>query len=67
LSPIVQDEYGLKELNLFYRINTTTAKTSPSNKVASTISNSVLATGEWYRFILKNLAFIKSPKAFYKN
>jgi hypothetical protein len=55
LSPIVQDEYGFKVKSFSYRINTTTAKTSQSNKVANTISNSVLATGEWYRFYIEKI------------
>jgi hypothetical protein len=56
---------GFKRVKSFsYRINTTTAKTSPSNKVASTISNSVLATGEWYRFYIEKSGVYKISKSF---
>jgi hypothetical protein len=53
---------ALKELNLFLPYQYTTAKTSPSNKVASTISNSVLA-GE-YRFYIEKSGVYKISKSF---
>jgi hypothetical protein len=65
LSPIVQDEYGFKRVKSFsYRINTTNAKSSQSNKVANARSNSVLTTGEWYRFYIEKSGVYKISKSF---
>jgi hypothetical protein len=65
LSPIVKDEYGFKKIKSFsYTINNTTSKTSQSNKVANSISNSVLATGDWYRFYIEKSGVYKISKSF---
>ncbi|MEZ7500529.1 type IX secretion system sortase PorU [Flavobacterium sp. Arc3] len=65
LSPIVKDEYGYKRINSFsYSITSSTAKIAQSNKSTNTISNSVLATGDWYRFYIEKSGVYKIPKNF---
>jgi hypothetical protein len=65
LSPIVKDEYGFKRIKSFsYIINNTIAKISQSNKYANLITNSVLATGDWYRFYIEKSGVYKISKSF---
>jgi hypothetical protein len=65
LSPIVKDEYGYKRINSFsYNIDNTTAKTSKSNKTVNSISNSILANGDWYRFYIEKSGVYKISKSF---
>jgi hypothetical protein len=67
VSPIIKDENGFKRIKSFsYKINTTTttAKTSNSNKASNSISNSVLASGDWYRFYVEKSGVYKISKSF---
>jgi Peptidase family C25 len=64
LSPIIRDGFGYKRIKSFsYSTNPSTAKTAQTLKTAS-ISNSVLATGDWYRFSIEKSGVYKISKSF---
>jgi hypothetical protein len=65
LSPIIKSELGFKKLMSFsYTINNKTSKTSQPTKVTNSISNSVLATGDWHRFYVEKSGVYKISKKF---
>ena len=65
LSPIVKDEYGFKRIKSFsYTVNNTASRAIQNNKITNTISNSVLATGDWYRFYIEKSGIYKISKSF---
>lgn len=65
LSPIVKSEFGFKKIISFsYTLNNKTSKASQTNKIANTISNSVLSTGDWYRFYVEKSGVYKISKNF---
>lgn len=65
LSPIVKDEFGYKRIKSFsYNIINSTSKILKSNKGTSSISNSILATGDWYRFYIEKSGVYKISKSF---
>ncbi|CAM2935254.1 type IX secretion system sortase PorU [Flavobacterium frigoris] len=65
LSPIVKDEFGYKRIKSFsYNIINSTSKILKSNKATTSISNSVLAIGDWYRFYIEKSGVYKISKSF---
>ncbi len=65
LSPIIKSELGFKKLMSFsYTIYNKTSKTSQPTKVTNSISNSVLATGDWHRFYVEKSGVYKISKKF---
>ena len=65
ISPIIKDNSGFKRVKSYsYNINlgVTTKKTTVSNK--NIIVNSVLASGEWYRFYIEKSGVYKITKEF---
>jgi hypothetical protein len=65
LSPIIKSEFGFKKIVSFsYTLNNETSKASPTNKISNPISNSVLATGDWYRFYVEKSGVYKISKKF---
>lgn len=63
-SPIVKDSYGFKRIkSLSYALTNTTATKAKSTKTTNLISNSVLATGDWYRFYIEKSGVYKISKS----
>ena len=66
LTPIVKEGNSFKKLISFtYTVTQNAAKAQVPNNI-TTIENSVLSTGNWYRFYVQNRGFIKLRKAFFK-
>jgi Peptidase family C25 len=64
LSPVIKDGIGYKRIKSFsYSTNPSNAKIAQTFKTAS-ISNSVLATGDWYRFYIEKSGVYKISKSF---
>jgi hypothetical protein len=65
LSPIIKDDFGYKRLKSFsYNIKNSSSRISQSSKTSNFISNSVLASGDWYRFYIEKSGVYKIPKSF---
>ncbi|EIA10358.1 type IX secretion system sortase PorU [Flavobacterium frigoris] len=65
LSPIINTEFGFKKIISFsYTLDNKTNKTSQQNKISNLISNSILATGDWYRFYVEKSGVYKISKKF---
>jgi hypothetical protein len=67
ISPIINDEFGLRRLRSFtYQItsNNPNSRTTTLNKTANTLTNSVLASGDWYRFYIEKSGVFKISKKF---
>ncbi|TRX35905.1 type IX secretion system sortase PorU [Flavobacterium restrictum] len=67
LSPIVKDESGYKRILSFSYATTTNATASrfeKTSKTSSLITNSVLATGDWYQFYTEKSGVYKISKSF---
>tara|TARA_R110000868_G_scaffold67582_2_gene200416 strand:- start:2858 stop:6688 length:3831 start_codon:yes stop_codon:yes gene_type:complete len=65
LSPIIKDSYGYKRIKSFsYTINNSTSKINQSNKTTRLIYNSVLSSGDWYRFYIEKSGVYKISKSF---
>ncbi|WP_291104936.1 MULTISPECIES: type IX secretion system sortase PorU [unclassified Flavobacterium] len=65
LSPIVKDAFGFKRIKSFsYSISSSSSRISQINKITNIISNSVLATGEWYQFYVEKSGVYKISKSF---
>ena len=66
LSPFVKDALGFKRIKSFsYSIeNSNSSKFSQTNKISGVISNSVLATGDWYQFYVEKSGIYKISKSF---
>ena len=65
LSPIVKDEFGFKRIKSFsYSISGGNSRTAQTTKSAGVISNSVLATGDWYQFYVEKSGVYKISKSF---
>ncbi|WP_316635428.1 type IX secretion system sortase PorU [uncultured Flavobacterium sp.] len=67
LSPIIKEGNSFKRIKSFsYSSNNSTSKNSNSSSFQKTsiISNSVLATGDWYRFYVEKSGIYKISKAF---
>ena len=65
LSPIIKDDFGFKRIKSFsYEIENNPSRILPSNKTANNISDSVLATGNWYQFYIEKSGVYKISKNF---
>ncbi|NWL01138.1 peptidase C25 [Flavobacterium collinsii] len=67
LNPIIKDGNGFKRIKSFsYSINSSTARSSNSSVFQKTaaISNSVLASGDWYRFYVQKSGVYKVTRSF---
>lgn len=65
LSPIIKDSYGYKRIKSFsYTINNSTSKNYQSNKTTKLIYDSVLSSGDWYRFYIEKTGVYKISKSF---
>ena len=65
LSPIIKDGTGYKKIKSFsYSINSSTLRSTPTSRTFDEISNSVLATGSWYRFYVTKSGVYAISKSF---
>ncbi|HEX9151205.1 MAG TPA: type IX secretion system sortase PorU, partial [Flavobacterium sp.] len=65
VSPIVKENFGYQRIKSFsYSVKSSSSKVSPSGKSANSISNSVLASGDWYRFYIEKSGVYKISKSF---
>ncbi|HEX8015467.1 MAG TPA: type IX secretion system sortase PorU [Flavobacterium sp.] len=69
LSPIISEGNGFKRIKSFSYSITVTGNSSKSNNSATTlksnsISNSVLSSGDWYRFYIEKSGVYKISKSF---
>ncbi|HSD06859.1 type IX secretion system sortase PorU [Flavobacterium sp.] len=65
ISPIIKDNAGFKRVKSFsYSINNGSTKKNIQNKKQATIVNSVLASGDWYRFYIEKSGVYKISKDF---
>ena len=70
VSPIIKDEFGYKKITSFsyttnIQNNNFTKKTSTEKSATTTaITNSVLASGEWYRFYIEKSGVYKIDRNF---
>lgn len=65
LSPIIQDNFGFKRIKSFsYSLNPSAAKSLQSSKSSIGLSNSVLASGDWYQFYIEKSGVYKLSKSF---
>nr|WP_315157489.1 type IX secretion system sortase PorU [uncultured Flavobacterium sp.] len=65
ISPIIKDNSGYKRVKSFsYLINNGSAKKIASIKNSNSITNSVLVSGDWYRFYVEKSGVYKISKDF---
>ena len=67
ISPIIKDEFGVRRIRSFsYQITgkSSNSRTSTQNKTSNTLTNSVLASGDWYRFYIEKSGVYKISKKF---
>jgi hypothetical protein len=66
VSPIINEAFGLKRIRSFtYQIIANkSAKTELQNKATNSITSSVLASGDWYRFYIEKSGVYKITKKF---
>jgi hypothetical protein len=67
LSPLIKDGNGYKKIRSFsynFTNSTSTNSTSSSFKKSAAIGNSVLASGDWYRFYIEKSGVYKISKSF---
>ena len=65
LSPIIKDELGYKRIKSFsYSVNGSVSRISQNSKSAAVLTNSVLASGDWYQFYVEKSGVYKISKAF---
>ena len=65
LSPIIRDDFGFKRIKSFsYEIDNNTSKIVQYNKTSNNISNSILATGNWFQFYIEKSGVYKISKSF---
>jgi hypothetical protein len=65
LTPIIKDDFGYKRIKSFsYNIKNSTSRISQSGKNTNFISNSVLNSGDWYRFYIEKSGVYKISKSF---
>ncbi len=64
-SPIIKDELGYKRIKSFsYSVSSNSSKISQSTKKSAAISNSVLASGDWFQFYVEKSGVYKISKSF---
>ncbi|MBW4360179.1 type IX secretion system sortase PorU [Flavobacterium taihuense] len=67
ITPIIKDNSGYKRLkSFFYAVNNGSTKKNTSIKNKASIGNSVLASGDWYRFYIEKSGVYKISKEFLK-
>jgi hypothetical protein len=65
ITPIIKDGNEYKRVKSFsYTLNTGSARKLNTSKNKNTLSSSVLASGEWYRFYIEKSGVYKIPKNF---
>ena len=65
LSPIVKDNFGYKRIKSFsYNSKSSSARILQSTKSTSVITNSILASGDWYQFYVEKSGVYKISKSF---
>lgn len=65
IAPIIKDNSGYKRVKSFsYNLNFGSTRKLGANKKSSSVSNSVLATGEWFRFYIEKSGVYKISKTF---
>jgi hypothetical protein len=65
ISPIIKDNSGFKRIKSFsYSLNNGTTKRNAFSKNKVSISNSILASGDWYRFYIEKSGVYKISKDF---
>ena len=66
LSPIVRDDLGYKRIKSFsYSVNDNASRISQTtSKSATVLTNSVLATGDWYQFYVEKSGVYKISRSF---
>jgi hypothetical protein len=65
ISPIIKDNSGYKRIKSFsYTVNSSSSKRIISTKKTASITNSVLASGDWYRFYIEKSGVYKISKDF---
>ena len=67
LTPIIKDDFGYKRIKSFsYEVENTNSRTTRYSGVAKTasISNSVLSSGNWFRFYIEKSGVYKLSKNF---
>jgi hypothetical protein len=65
LAPIIKDESGYKRVVSFsYVLNAGIVRNLKTSKMTNALSNSVLASGEWFRFYLEKSGVYKISKTF---
>lgn len=65
LSPIIKDGTGYKKIKSFsYTLNASQNRLLPSNDEFSTLSNSVLSSGDWFRFYVVKSGVYRITKDF---
>jgi Peptidase family C25 len=65
LSPIIKDEFGYKRIKSFsYSLNSTNASRIAQTKATAAITNSVLASGDWYQFYVEKSGVYKISRSF---
>ncbi len=65
LSPILKDDFGYKRIKSFsYTTIPNTSRTSESFKSTEVLSNSILASGDWYRFYIEKSGVYKISRSF---
>ncbi len=65
ISPIIKDNSGYKRIKSFsYTVNNGSTKKITSIKNSTSITNSVLSSGDWYRFYIEKSGVYKISKDF---
>lgn len=65
ISPIIKDDYGYKRVKSFsYTLNIGSSRKLNITKNTNTLSNSVLANGDWFRFYIQKSGVYKITKSF---
>ncbi|MFY8111061.1 MAG: peptidase C25, partial [Flavobacterium sp.] len=67
LSPIIKDRFGFKKITSFsYSIPSNSNRTTNQNKttIVKSLSNSVLASGNWYQFQIQKSGVYKISRSF---
>ena len=65
LSPIVKDDFGYKRLKSFsYTVSGSPASRISQTNKTNSVTNSVLATGDWYQFYIEKSGVYKISRSF---
>ena len=65
IAPIIKDDFGFKRVKSFsYEVEKNNSRVSQFNKTTNSISNSVLANGNWFQFYIEKSGVYKLSKTF---